>query len=93
MAALHYQRRRSPAEQEVDAAVARALDRYHELEARLYALDDRIAETRRMAVGAGIFDPRIEFKRPQPAARRERIRGTQRAAARAALARAALHKL
>ena len=93
MTALHYHRRRSPAELEVDAAVARAQERYHELEARLYVLDDHIAETRRMAVSATIFDPRIEFERPQPAARRERIRGTKRAAARAALARAALHRL
>lgn len=93
MAALHYHPHRTPAEQRVDAAVAQALERYRQIEAKLYTLDEHIAETRRMATTAGIFDPRIEFERPAPAARARRIRGTSRAAARAAFARAALHKL
>ena len=90
MAVIHYHRPLSAGERDVDAAVMRAQARYHELELRLEAFDQRIASTRQLAKAAGIFNELVPV--PAPNERRE-PRRVRRLALRGALARAALRDM
>jgi hypothetical protein len=89
MATIHYHRRRSAAERELDLAIAAAEHRTDLMQARVDVLEAHIVAARSIAAGAGVFDERIVQGRPQAPGRRR----PRRLAARTALTRATLRSL